>query len=309
MHRRALLACLPLALAGACTDTNIAAPGASTAAGVIVFSSNRQDNRYEIFRIGADGRGIARLTNDPAYNDFAPVLSHDGRYVAWQREVANPGGGIASVEIWVMNADGSNQHAVVRNGAYNESPSWTPDDATLVFASDLSGNWDIFRVAASGGTPVDLTAGSPWADQWPRVSPDGRRILFQSNRDLNFEIYSMAIDGSDVRDLSNDPEDDRFPAWTPDGANVVWTRYVQGSFDIWEMNADGSNQHAIVTSPFTELMPSVSPDGRTLVFESDRSPPSSLFVVPLAGGTPKALTGGASSPSGSDLQPWWGVNP
>lgn len=308
MKRHLLVASLALSLLGACTDTNIAAPGSSSGAGVIVFASNRQDAHYEIFRIGADGRGLARLTSDPAHDDFAPVLSHDGRSIAWQRDVNDPSGGVASVELWAMNVDGTNPHVVVRNGAFNESPSWTSDDQGLVFASDASGNWDIYRVSVTGGTPVDLTPDSPYADQWPRVSPDGRRIVFQSNRDLDFEIYSMAIDGSDVHDLSSSPEDDRFPAWTPDGAHVVWTRYVQGSFDIWEMNADGSDQHAVVSSPFSDMMPSVSPDGRSLVFESDRTPPSSLWVVPLAGGTPSPLTGGPDARSGSDVQPWWGVN-
>lgn len=302
-----VLALLPLV--GACTETNIVSPNATSAAGVIVFASNRQDNHYEIFRIGADGHGLARLTSDPAHNDFAPVLSHDGRYIAWQREIDQAGGGVSSVEIWMMGADGSNPRVVVRNGAFNESPSWTPNDDALVYASDASGNWDIYRIAVAGGTPVDLTPDSPYADQWPRVSPDGRRIVFQTNRDLNFEIYSMAIDGSDVRNLSNDAEDDRFPTWTPDGAHVLWSRYLQGSFDIWEMDADGANQHAVVTSPFADMMPSISPDGRTLVFESDRSPPSSLYIVPLAGGTPQPLTGGAGAPGGSDLQPWWGANP
>ncbi len=309
MRRLLLVASLALPVLGACTETNIAGPGTTSAAGVIVFASNRQDNHYEIFKIGADGRGLARLTNDPAPNDFAPVLSHDGRAIAWQREVADASGGVASVEIWVMNADGSNPHVVVRNGAFNESPSWTPDDQTLVFASDVSGNWDIFRVPAAGGAPVDLTPDSPFADQWPRVAPDGQHIVFQTNRDLDFEIYTMAMDGSGVRNLTKDAADDRFPAWTPDGTHILWTRYTQGSFDIWEMNADGTNPQAIVSSPFDDMMPSVSPDGRTLVFESNRTPPSSLWVVPLAGGTPQPLTGGPDARSGSDLQPWWGVNP
>lgn len=295
-----------LAAAAGCTETNISAPTLNAASGVIVFASNRQDNNYEIFKIGADGTGLTRLTNDRTHNDFAPVLSHDGRQIAWQREIAAPGGGVSAVEIWLMNADGSNPHPVVQNGAFNESPSWTAGDNGLVFASDMSGNWEIYSIPlAAGATPVNLT-NSPYADQWPRVSPDGTRIVFQTNRDLDFEIYTMNIDGSNVRNISNDPTDDRFPTWTPDGQHVVWTRFVQGSFDIWEMNADGTSQHAVVSSPFSDMMPSVSPDGRTLVFESDRSPPSSLWVVPLAGGTPLPLTGGPSARTGSDLQPWWG---
>lgn len=291
-------------IAGACTETNLSGPAAPSAAGVIVFASNREDRNFEIYRINPDGRGLTRLTHDPEHNDYDPVLSRDGSRIAWEREIAAAGTGIVSTEIWVMNADGSDQHGVVSNGASNATPSWGAGDRTLVYASDVGGDWDIYSVPASGGAPTNLT-NSPLADQYPRVSPDGSRVLFQTNRDLNFEIYSMAADGSDVRDLSNSTADDRFPAWTPDGQHVVWSRYID-DFDLWVMQADGSNQRTLISTPYAEVAPAVSPDGNSVVFQTDRVPPASLFILPLDGGPPRQLTNLPGSPGGTDFGPWWG---
>jgi Tol biopolymer transport system component len=295
---------LPVLLSAACVDTNLTSPAAGSGAeGYVYFASNREDQNYEIYRMPASGGQAERLTFDPEHNDHDPVPSRDGRMIAWERVVATPAEGVTSTELWVMNADGSNPRVVVRNGASNVSPSWTADDAALVFSSDVGGDWDIYRVSLDGGQPIDLT-NNPYADQAPRVSPDGSRILFQSNRTLDFEIYSMAIDGTDVRNLSQNSADDRFPNWSPDGRTIFWTRYVD-SFDIWRMNADGTGQQPVLTGPFNDMSPAVSPDGSAIVFTSDRAAPSSLFVFSLAGGPPRQLTNLPGWAIGTDVEPVW----
>ena len=292
-------------LVASCVDTNLVAPAVSGNAsnGYVYFASNRDGQTYEIYRIAALGGVPERLTRDAEHNDYHPVPSHDGRLIAFERVVATVGEGVTSTELWVMDADGGNPHVVVRNGASNVSPSWTPDDQSLVFSSDVGGDWDIYRVSVNGAAPVNLT-NNPYADQEPRVSPDGMRILFQSNRTLDFEIYSMALDGSDVRDLSQSSADDRFASWSPDSKQIFWTRYID-SFDIWRMNADGTDQQPVVTGPFDDMTPSVSTNGDAIVFASDRVAPSTLFVLSLGGGAPRQLTNLASWATGSDVDPMW----
>jgi len=155
----------------------------------------------------------------------------------------------------------------------------------------------------AGGAPTNLTH-DPFADQSPRISPDGRRIAFQSNRTLDFEIYTMAADGSDVRNVSHSASDDRFPAWSFDGSQIFWTRYVD-NFNLWRMNADGTSQQSIMSSPFSDLAPSVSPDGTAIVFTSDRVRPSTIFLLPLAGGAPRQLTNLTGWATASDQDPFW----
>jgi Tol biopolymer transport system component len=309
--RRPALA-LALFATGACTDSNLTTAPVNAAAGAIVFASDREDRNFELWRVGGDGRGLLRLTRTPEVNDLAPALSRDGRRVAWEREVVTPGQGVTAVEIWVMNADGSDPRVVVSNGAENRSPSWGADDRSLVYSSFVGGDFDVWQVAldaagAPAGAPVNLTR-SPFADQWPRVAPDGATIVFQTNRDYDFEIYAMDADGGAPRNLTNSAADDRFPAWAPDGRTVVWSRFADG-FDVWAMAADGSSPRAVTATPYDELAPSVSPDGRDVVFQSTAAGSrAALFVAPLAGGTARPL-GDAAAGDASAQAPWWGPAP
>ncbi len=292
----------------ACRDTNLTEPPGTGYPGTIVFASNRVDNNYEIYRIDADGRGLRRLTTSREHSDRAPVLSPDGQHIAWEREITTNGGDLTAVEIWTMRIDGTEARAVVQNGSFNRSPSWGPA-GEIVFASRASGSDQIYRLAAAATTPVRLTTSSG-ADQYPRVSPDGQRIVFQSNRELDFDVYVMRADGSDVVNLTRYAGDDRFPVWTPDGARILWTRFDDEtlSFDILSMPSGGGVATSIVATPFNELAPSVSPDGASIVYQTDRTPPFGLYIAPLAGGEGHPLRN-AGSASGSDLAPWWGPRP
>jgi Tol biopolymer transport system component len=295
---------IPLLVAG-CVDTNIVAPNGGTngMAGYVYFASNREAQNFELYRIPAGGGKPERLTFDAEHNDYNPVPSRDGRLVAWEREIAKAGEGVTSTEIWVMNADGSHPRVIVRNGAMNTSPSWTAQDTALVFASDVGGDWDIYRISIASGQTVNLTRNA-YADQAPRVSPDGQRVVFQSNRTLDFEIYTMGLDGGDVHNLSESAADDRFPTWSPDGKQIFWTRYLD-SFNIWRMNADGSHQEAMLASPFSDSAPAVSPDGTAVVFTSDRVSPTSLFVASLDGQRLQQLTNLPGWVRGVDIDPIW----
>ena len=301
---RALLVLLASAGVTGCRDSNITPPPpADASAGVIVFASDRADNNSELYLATSDGRSVRRLTRTRDANDRAPALSADGRMIAWERELGG-GGDVSSVEIWTMKADGSDARAVVQNGSFNRSPSWAPD-GSIVYTSRVSGSDQIWRVVPGGAAPVRLTTGGA-ADQFPRVSPDGSRILFQSNRALDFDVYVMNADGSGVRNLTARAGDDRFPAWTPDGQRLLWTRFDDAtlSFDLWAMPAAGGEPAVVVATGFNELAPSVSPDGLQIVFQSDRQPPARLYVAPIGGGEARPL--GTATHTGSDQAPWWG---
>ncbi len=299
---------LAVALLG-CRDTNIVAPVSDDVGGVIVFASNRADNNFEIYRIGADGQGFRRLTNAREFNDLAPVLSPDGSRIAWEREISSGSSGVLEVEIWTMNADGTDPRVAVRNGSFNRGPSWGPA-GQIVFASRITGSDQIYRLDAGAAAPVRLTTTGA-ADQNPRVSPDGQRIVFQSNRGLDFDLYVMGIDGTGAVNITRYPGDDRFPTWTPDGERIVWTRFVTeaNDFDIYSMPVSGGDPVAVVATVFNEQAPSVSPDGRSVVYQTDRAPPFGLYVAPLAGGEGRPLRLVDAVGSGSDLGPWWGRVP
>ena len=102
---------------------------------------------------------------------------------------------------------------------------------------------EIYVMNADGSEQKRLTY-SQYADSQPRISPDGKRIVFVSQRELNFEIYMMGIDGSDQRNISRASRSSEFdPSWSPDGKQIVFSssRGGEGTQDLWIMNDDGSN--------------------------------------------------------------------
>jgi Tol biopolymer transport system component len=89
------------------------------------------------------------------------------------------------MELWAMNADGSNQRQITRLGGANFGPSWTPDGQRIIFSSNhqnpRSRNFDLFLVNLDG-TGLEQITNHPEFDGFPMFSPDGRRLIWASNR-------------------------------------------------------------------------------------------------------------------------------
>jgi Tol biopolymer transport system component len=99
----------------------------------------------------------------------------------------------------------------------------------------------------------------------------GQKIAFQSNRDgNNFEIYTMNVDGSDVRQLTTHTAVDVDPVWSPDGSRIAFVSGRDGNGEIYVMNADGSDLTRLTNHPAVDTSPEWSPDGQRIAFTSDR---------------------------------------
>jgi TolB protein len=114
---------------------------------------------------------------------------------------------------------------------------------------------------------------------YPAPSPDGGRVVFQSNRTGVFQIYSMKADGSDVRQLSSLPEDSYGPSYSPDGKLIAFAHGGGGKSDIYVMSADGSGAHSLTSDGLDNSHPHWSPDGRRIIFNSARTTPPSDRTV------------------------------
>ena len=119
----------------------------------------------------------------------------------------------------------------------------------------------------------------------PRISPDGRKLAFETGKDGNSEIYVMNIDGTNPVRLTNHPADDRSPAISHDGQQVVFSSDRDGEreqFELFIMDIDGSNLRKIETPGEANLYPSFAPD---------RSKSSSLTVSTIMiGRRPRPLS-------------------
>jgi Tol biopolymer transport system component len=165
--------------------------------GTIVFTSVR-DGDLEIYTMSPDGKNVKRLTHQVGY-DGGPFFSKDGKKICYRgyqpkndeekadyqsllkRGLVRPG----KMEIWVMDADGSNKRQITSNGAANFCPFFHPSGERIIFTSNLGDprgrNFDVYMIGLDGKNQEQITFESTF-DGFPMFSPDGRRIAFCSNR-------------------------------------------------------------------------------------------------------------------------------
>ena len=122
---------------------------------------------------------------------------------------------------------------------------------------------------ADGSNQTRLTF-NPAVDAVSRWSPDGSKILYESDRDGNHEIYVMNADGSDQTRLTFSSALDLSGSWSPDGTKILFSSGREGSMDIYVMNADGSNQTRLTNNPDSEGGAAYSPDGTKIAFSRDK---------------------------------------
>jgi len=134
---------------------------------------------------------------------------------------------------------------------------------------------------------IDSTA----LDREPMLSPDGRRLVFNSDRLGYYEIHAANADGTNqVALTSMGPTAMGSPRWSPDGQTVVFDRYENGHSTIYTINATGGKPVRVTSEEFRDIRPSFSHDGRWIYFSSNRSGRLEIWKVSPAGGTPTQLT-------------------
>jgi Tol biopolymer transport system component len=163
----------------------------------LVFTSMR-DGDLDIYTMDSDGKNVKRLTNELGY-DGGPFWSYDGKQIVYRanhpktdqqkadytdllkQNLIRP----TALEIWVMNADGSNKRQVTNNGKANFGPYFFPDGKRIIFASNMDDprgrNFDLYKINTDGTGLERITFAEPF-NGFPMFSPDGKKLVFASNR-------------------------------------------------------------------------------------------------------------------------------
>jgi len=214
-------------------------------------------------------------------------------------------------EIYVMGDTGGNQQRLTSNTSDDNHPDWSPDGTKIVFQSDrndLSGSlirrYEIYSMDIDGSNQVRLTTGNS-SNFRPDWSPDGSRIVFNSERDGVLEIYVMNADGTGQTRLTQKSFfSDMAPRWSPDGEKIAFYSTRDGVLEIYAMNSDGSNQTRLTFSDSWDVYPSWSPDGEKITYFSERDGNQEIYVMNRDGTHQTRITSNDSS----DNHPAWSAD-
>jgi Tol biopolymer transport system component/protocatechuate 3,4-dioxygenase beta subunit len=190
------------------------------------------------------------------------------------------------MEIYAMNADGSEPVRLTKQPAGGSYPVWSPSGAQIAFVSNQDRNPDIYLMARDGSAVTNLT-GHPAEDLDHVWSPDGQQMAIASNRDGDWEIYRLDVASGEVTQLThNRTDDDWSPAWSPDGRRIAFSSLA----DIWVMEADGSGLVRLTDQAAEDDMSAWSPDGTQLVFASTRHGNWEIYTMQADGSDTRRLT-------------------
>ncbi|MEJ2208361.1 MAG: FHA domain-containing protein [Anaerolineae bacterium] len=213
-------------------------PGFSPDGQWLVYSSQAPD-RLGLRLIKTDGTGDVALTS--AQGDRYPSFSPDGGRIVFMGQDG----------IQVINRDGSNRHTILQA----EDPSWSPTGDQIVYRGCLQGGRCGLIVAnADGSNPRQITTNAQ--DGAPRWSPNGGQVAFHSDRDGNWEIYVINVDGTWLRRITLNPTSDFYPVWSPDGLRIAFISDRGGQNGVYATSGIGGGATRLFEA---ELPSSIGP--------------------------------------------------
>lgn len=130
-----------------------------------------------------------------------------------------------------------------------------------------------FEQRTTSGPPRDtLLLHEPGVENaYPRLSADGKRILYQSNRNGKWQLYIMDIATGTQQPITDDAHNNNFVDWSADNAWIAFVSDRDGNEEIYRMRTDGSGMERLTDHPARDIHPYFSPDGKYLLFNSTRA--------------------------------------
>jgi TolB protein len=225
---------------------------------------------------------LGKQYNEVASQDMARTIAH--RFA--DEIILRLGGGIngiaetkiyfvssrtGSKEIWVMDYDGQNEHAITHLGSISLSPRISPDNSRIAFASLGREGWSIRMFSLELGRTVGFPAGTAGgSNQSPAWSGDGTKIAFSSSRSGDPEIWVADASGGNLRRITTFRGPDVSPCWNPrTDAQLAWVSGRTGLPQIYTMDLDGANVQRMTDGGYA-ISPSWAPNGQFLTFSWNR---------------------------------------
>lgn len=191
-----------------------------------------------------------------------------------------------NIEIYAMDGDGSNVQRLTNNPAEDSSPHWSPDGEQIVFISTRDDPdpsacsrclYQIYLIQGDGSDERRLIE-TEFSSLHPDWHPSGTKVSFDTEYNLDGDIYVVNSDGNDLTLLI---EDGFWADWSPDGSQIVFASKRDGRMELYVADADGNNQQRLTDNERFEFFPAWSPDGQRIAYATVEQ--KRIFVIDTDG--------------------------
>lgn len=225
-------------------------------------------------------------------------ISPDGKhYIYWDEQNGNR-------DIFLINLDGTGKTRLTDHPYQDHNPQWFPDGKRICFyrkhLESREANLFVYDVDRKRESRLTST---PHYDGDPSPSPDGTYLAFTSDRDGDFEIFTMALDSVALAvQVTFNDVDDFSPNWSPDGKRIVFVSKRTGTHELFVMDVDGSNPKRLTQSGTDNYKPTFSADGSRIAFFSKSNGSFDAFVINADGRESRNLT---NTPNWDEFTAGW----
>ncbi len=260
----------------------------------IVFARGNKTG-WDLYMMRPDGTDQQQLTSTPKVDEFDPVPSPDGKYVAFESDATG------NTDIFLMPVKrGATPTNLTRTTANDGDPSWSPDSERIAFWTRAKGNTDIAVVAVSSPGKITRLTTGPERDNDPAWSSQNEIAFARYGTSL--DIWKMNSSGQNQRQLTTGSSEDSEPVWTDDG-RILFVRgpdpaRSSAPYRMWVMNGDGTGLEAVLKEGgiWVDVEPSPLPETHAQ---------RSLASVVSAGRTLGCMNGNSND---NTIHDWTGVN-
>jgi Tol biopolymer transport system component len=227
-----------------------------------------------------------------------PAFSPDGTQIAFS---AGPAEGASELDIWVGPLAGGAARKLTGGGAWNLSPTWSPDGAFVIYSSKREAGSDLFAIPLDGGGALRLV--ETVEDESDPVAW-GAGLRWVAALATTSDIYLYELGGATPRPemLAETPTEERAGAVT-EGHDVIVVRWSDQDSDIWAQPLEGGDAWGLVTGPTRDGFPGVDPAGTIVAFLRSGDETADVWTTPLEDPAPHALTTGGAARDGSTPLP------